>query len=69
MLPVADETRGEELAAFLVREENADETEIRRTLPKVLKPVEMPERVIFLEEIPLNDRGKPDKKRLWKFVY
>ena len=68
VLPVADETRGEELAAFLVREENADETEIRRTLPKVLKPVEMPERVVFLEEIPLNDRGKPDKKRLWESV-
>lgn len=68
VLPVADETRGEELVAFLVREENADETEIRRTLPKVLKPVEMPERVVFLEEIPLNDRGKPDKKRLWESV-
>lgn len=69
VLPVADEARGEELAAFLVREQNADETEIRRTLPKALKPVEMPERVVFLEEIPLNDRGKPDKKRLWEFVY
>ena len=66
VLPAADETRGEELAAFLVREQNADEAEIRRTLPKVLKPVEMPERVVFLEEIPLNDRGKPDKKRLWE---
>ena len=66
VLPVADETRGEEFAAFLVREQNADEAEIRRTLPKVLKPVEMPERVVFLEEIPLNDRGKPDKKRLWE---
>lgn len=69
VLPVADETRGEELVAFLVREKDADETEIRRTLPKVLKPVEMPERVVFLEEIPLNDRGKPDKKRLWESVY
>ncbi|MBO6210643.1 MAG: AMP-binding protein, partial [Schwartzia sp.] len=56
VLSVADETRGEELAAFLVREENADETEIRRTLPMILKPVEMPERVVFLKEIPLNDR-------------
>ncbi len=68
VLPVADETRGEELAAFLVREQNADETEIRRTLPKVLKPVEMPERVVFLEEIPLNDRGKPNRKRLLQSV-
>ena len=68
VLPFADEARGEESAAFLVREENADETEIRRTLPKVLKPVEMPRRIVFLEEIPLNDRGKPDKKLLWKIA-
>ena len=64
VLPVADETRGEDLAAFLVREETADETEIRRKLPKILRPVEMPGRVVFLEEIPLNDRGKPDRKEL-----
>ena len=69
VLPFADEARGEELAAFLVREETADEAEIRRALPKILKPVEMPRRIVFLEEIPLNDRGKPDKKRLWESVY
>lgn len=68
VLPFADEARGEELAAFLVREETADEAEIRRALPKILKPVEMPRRIVFLEEIPLNDRGKPDKKRLWESV-
>ena len=64
VLPIADENRGEELAAFLVRENGHDEPEIRRALTHALKPVEMPGRVIFLSEIPLNDRGKPDKKRL-----
>lgn len=68
VLPIADETRGEDLAAFLVREETIDETEVRRTLPKVLKNIEMPGRVVFLEEIPLNDRGKPDKKELWEMA-
>lgn len=66
VLPFADEARGAELAAFLVREKDADETEIRHALPKILKPVEMPGRVVFLDEIPLNDRGKPDRKRLWE---
>lgn len=64
VLPFADESRGEELAAFLVPEPGIDEAAVRRTLPKVLKPVEIPRRVVFLDEIPLNDRGKPDKRRL-----
>ena len=64
VLPYEDESRGEELAAFLVPEKNADESEIRSKLHRVLKPVETPGRIVFLEEIPLNDRGKPDKKRL-----
>ena len=68
VLPVKDEARGEDLTAFLVREQNADETKIRHALPKILKPVEMPGRIVFLEEIPLNDRGKPDKKRLWEMA-
>ncbi|MBR1552572.1 MAG: AMP-binding protein [Schwartzia sp.] len=68
VLPYADEARGEELAAFLVREPDANEAEIRRALPKALKPVEMPKQTVFLEEIPLNDRGKPDKKRLWEMA-
>ena len=64
VLPTADEGRGEDLIAFLVREESVDEQAVRRRLPKILKPIEMPGRVIFVPEIPLNDRGKVDKKRL-----
>jgi long-chain acyl-CoA synthetase len=65
---MTDENRGEELAAFLVRESGHDEPEIRRALVHALKPVEMPGRILFLSEIPLNDRGKPDKNRMRAMV-
>ena len=30
----------------------------------MLPPTEVPENIYFLNEIPLNDRGKPDKEML-----
>ncbi len=64
VLPMEDEGRGQDLAAFLVRENGVGESDIRRALPKVLKPVEIPGRVLFVPGIPLNDRGKTDKRKL-----
>ncbi|MBQ9377835.1 MAG: AMP-binding protein [Schwartzia sp.] len=65
VLPMADEARGDELAAFVVKEPEADEAVVRRAVRKALKPVEMPGRLVFLPELPLNDRGKLDVPRLW----
>lgn len=59
-----DETRGNDLAAFLVKDPDAEEKTIRQTIRKTLKPVEVPSKMFFLKEIPLNDRGKVDMAKL-----
>ena len=64
VLPYEDKIRGTDAAAFLVREKNRSEADIRSEIKKILKPVEVPGKVRFVAEIPLNDRGKVDKKSL-----
>ena len=59
-----DEARGSDLAAFLVKQEGAEEKTIRRSIRKSLNAVEVPSRIFFLTEIPLNDRGKVDAPAL-----
>ncbi|MBR4696620.1 MAG: AMP-binding protein [Selenomonadaceae bacterium] len=63
-----DETRGNDLAAFLVKDDTAEEKGIRQAIRKALKPVEVPSRIFFLEEIPLNDRGKVDMAKLSRLL-
>ncbi len=54
---IRDERRGENFIAFVVAENrNAVEKKIRQ----LLKPIEQPARLIFVKELPLNDRGKVD---------
>ena len=68
VLPYEDEGRGQEAAAFLVCEEKVFLQELRQRLRKVLMQQEMPKKILLLKEIPLNSRGKPDKKILKKLV-
>lgn len=65
VLPYEDEVRGMDAAAFVVAEKNASESVIRTEIKRILKPVEVPGRLCFVAEIPLNDRGKVDKKSLF----
>ena len=64
MLPVNDELRGQEIAAYIVINYGTPEKSVRHDIRKMLPPTEVPENIYFLNEIPLNDRGKPDKEML-----
>ena len=64
VLPYEDEGRGQEAAAFLVCETKFSRQELRQRLRQLLMQQEMPKTILFLKEIPLNSRGKTDKKTL-----
>ena len=59
-----DVLRGAELAAFIVLAEKADEHVIRQSIRHTFNPVEIPGKLFFVTDIPLNDRGKVDKAAL-----
>lgn len=63
VLPVADPKRGMTAVAWLVTMEQT-EKEMRQTIRHALPPVEIPDKLFFLSELPLNDRGKIDRKKL-----
>ena len=64
VLPCDDAGRGQEAAAFVICDGEISRQELRQHLKQLLMQQEMPKRIIFLKEIPLNSRGKTDKKRL-----
>ena len=64
VLPYEDEGRGQEAAAFLVCETEISRQELRLQLRQLLMQQEMPKTILFLKELPLNSRGKTDKKTL-----
>lgn len=64
VLPYEDTGRGQEIAAFLVCEKDISRHPVRLHLKRLLMRQEMPKRILFLKEIPLNSRGKTDKKAL-----
>lgn len=68
VLPVGDEVRGEELVAFLVPADGIEKKKLCRMVRSTLLPVEMPKKMYFLAEIPLNDRGKLAKDVLLKKI-
>ena len=59
-----DETRGEGVAVYIVKEADADEATVRKTIRHALPAAEMPDKITFVDEMPLNDCGKIDKERL-----
>lgn len=65
VLPYRDPLRGSALAAFLVKDADREKREIRQSIRRRLKPIERPGRIVFLHEIPLNDRGKVDQQAIW----
>lgn len=68
VLPVRKERRGDGAAAFLVAACGASETDIRRAVRRALMPVEVPDIIVFLPELPLNDRGKVDRHQLERVI-
>ncbi|MEU1037778.1 AMP-binding protein [Streptomyces sp. NPDC005907] len=68
VIPVPDQFLGERVCAYLVAEEGAE----RPTLPELKKALmerglaefKLPDRVVYIEELPLTGLGKVDKKAL-----
>ena len=59
-----DDKRGHEVAAFLVADAKVKKDAIRSMIKDRLMAVEIPKKFIFVNEIPLNDSGKVDRKKL-----
>ncbi|ORT99967.1 Long-chain-fatty-acid--CoA ligase [Anaerovibrio sp. JC8] len=64
VLPFADETRGQDIAAFVVTEGPADSKQFRHDVGEYVDERERPKKLVFLEMLPLNDRGKVNKEAL-----
>ena len=64
VVPCADDLRGSSLAAFIVKDKKMAEPTLRRAIRQYLKPVEIPRQLTFIPQLPLNDRGKVNRKLL-----
>ncbi|MCI6099221.1 MAG: AMP-binding protein [Selenomonas sp.] len=63
-LRIKDETRGEGVEVFVVKEADIPEADVRMTIRHGLPNAEMPDKITFVDEMPLNDCGKIDKEKL-----
>ncbi len=68
VLPVCDARRGDTAAAFLVPENGAERPLIRHMVRHAIKPVEVPDVIVLLPHLPLNDRGKIDRTALHRIL-
>jgi acyl-CoA synthetase (AMP-forming)/AMP-acid ligase II len=65
VLGVACDTRGQQLAAFVVRADaGLTVMQVRTACAATLSPHKIPRRVVFLDSLPLTDRGKVDRGAL-----
>lgn len=59
-----DARRGEGVVVFLVKDDGAAEAKIRQSIRHALPAAEMPDKMAFIETMPLNDCGKVDREKL-----
>jgi acyl-coenzyme A synthetase/AMP-(fatty) acid ligase len=64
IVPVDDELLGSRLVFFVEDDEQRDAAHWRERLCAVLPAFEQPNKVVVLDQFPLNRNGKPDKKAL-----
>lgn len=64
VIPYDDVKKGSEIAAFLVVDENIDRHKLREAIKKQLMLAEIPKKMIFVDEIPLNSLGKIHMEQL-----
>lgn len=66
VVSVSHDKFGEVPCALIVVKEGctASEEDIKQTLMSSLSKIELPERILFAEEIPLTSSGKPDKLKI-----
>jgi len=68
VLPVKDQLKGQEIAAFVVAEPEITSGNLRKMFFNYLDERERPKKIVFLRELPLNDRGKVDNCRLQEYL-
>ena len=49
---------------YVVKEPDIPEADVRMTIRHGLSNAEMPDKITFVDEMPLNDCGKIDRERL-----
>jgi long-chain acyl-CoA synthetase len=60
-----DQIKGEKICAWIVRQDNAvTRKDILNFCHNTINMYACPQKIIFTEELPLNNNGKVDKKRL-----
>ncbi|WP_370088360.1 class I adenylate-forming enzyme family protein [Streptacidiphilus sp. MAP12-16] len=64
VIPLPDERRGSQLVFFVEDEQLREAGHWRQALCDLLPAYEQPNRVVVLEQFPLNRNGKPDKRRM-----
>lgn len=68
IVPLPDELRGSQLVFFVEDDEQRDAAYWRERLCALLPAFEQPNKVVVLEQFPLNRNGKPDKKQLTRMA-
>ena len=68
VLPYADKHRGQEIAAFVVLKDGLTAGGLRRYFSTCLDERERPKKIVVMDNLPLNDRGKVDKELLKEYV-
>ncbi|MFF8293761.1 class I adenylate-forming enzyme family protein [Streptomyces sp. NPDC016309] len=68
IVPVPDTLRGSQLVFFVEDDQQRDAAYWRERLCALLPAFEQPNRVVVLEQFPLNRNGKPDKKELTRMA-
>ena len=63
-LRTKDKTRGEGVDVYVVKEPDIPEADVRMTIRHGIPNAEMPDKITFVDEMPLNDCGKVDTERL-----
>ncbi|GAA2278162.1 MULTISPECIES: class I adenylate-forming enzyme family protein [Kitasatospora] len=64
IVPLPDERRGSSLVFFVEDEQLREAAYWRQFLDELLPAYEQPNRVVVLEQFPLNRNGKPDKRKM-----
>jgi acyl-CoA synthetase (AMP-forming)/AMP-acid ligase II len=56
--------RGQQLVAFIVSDQPLTSVELRQRCARTLSPHKIPRQFIFLDQLPLDARGKTDRRAL-----
>ncbi len=64
MMGASCDRRGQQLVAFVVSDQSLTSVDIRQRCARTLSPHKIPRQFIFLDQLPLDARGKMDRRAL-----